>query len=238
MRTLSIACLAFLAILVAAGAVAQQAADTIVTHGKILTVDAAFRTVEALAITNGMRRDLQDRLLGASAHIDLMRVASDGIKDWPPLLARLKQVPHVTAAAPGLYGQVLVSRGPRAGFALIKGIIPADERTVSNLLDFMVQGSAKDLDPAPTGLTDHRRPFSGRDMKDHDRLVEQFRHADQASERLSLRDAGVTDRVVFRCGVALREKPLDHPCDDPVVLRVDADERLRAPGGKQNIEVV
>jgi lipoprotein-releasing system permease protein len=42
---------------------------------------------------------------------------------------------------------VLVSRGPRAGFALIKGVVPADERTVSNLLDSMVSGSAKDLEP-------------------------------------------------------------------------------------------
>jgi lipoprotein-releasing system permease protein len=53
----------------------------------------------------------------------------------------------VTAAAPGIYGQVLVSRGPRAGFALIKGIVPAQERTVSNLLDTVTSGSAKDLDP-------------------------------------------------------------------------------------------
>jgi lipoprotein-releasing system permease protein len=65
----------------------------------------------ALAITNGMRRDLQDRLLGASAHVDLMRVEADGIRDWQPLLARLRRVPHVVAAAPGIYGQVLVSRG-------------------------------------------------------------------------------------------------------------------------------
>ena len=101
----------------------------------------------ALAITNGMRRDLQDRLLGASAHVDLMRVASDGIRDWRPLLDRLRRVPHVTAAAPGIYGQVLVSRGPRAGFALIKGIIPAQERTVSSLLDTIISGSAKDLEP-------------------------------------------------------------------------------------------
>jgi len=28
----------------------------------------------ALAITNGMKRDLQDRLLGSSAHVQLMRV--------------------------------------------------------------------------------------------------------------------------------------------------------------------
>ena len=41
--------------------------------------------VIALAITNGMRRDLQDRLLGSSAHVQLMRVAGDGIRNWRPL---------------------------------------------------------------------------------------------------------------------------------------------------------
>jgi predicted amidohydrolase YtcJ len=53
MRTFAAARFALLAILTAPGALAQQSADTIVTRGKILTVDAAFRTVEALAITNG-----------------------------------------------------------------------------------------------------------------------------------------------------------------------------------------
>src|SRR5690349_12193260 len=46
-------CVGVLAILMASGALAQQAADTIVTHGKILTVDTGFHTVEALAITQG-----------------------------------------------------------------------------------------------------------------------------------------------------------------------------------------
>jgi lipoprotein-releasing system permease protein len=101
----------------------------------------------ALAITNGMRSDLQGRLLGASAHVDLMRVQSDGIRNWQPLVESLRHVPHVTAAAPGIYGQVLVSRGPRAGFALIKGIVPAEERTVSSLLDTITAGSARDLEP-------------------------------------------------------------------------------------------
>jgi lipoprotein-releasing system permease protein len=78
-----------------------------------------------------------------------MRVEADGIRDWRPLLERLRGVPHVVAAAPGIYGQVLVSRGPRASFALIKGIIPAEERTVSGLLNTLTSGSAKDLDPAP-----------------------------------------------------------------------------------------
>jgi len=126
----------------------RQAVVGVVTAISVAGVAAGVAAlIIALAITNGMRRDLQDRLLGASAHIDLMRVQSDGIRDWQPLLERLRHVPHVTAVAPGLYGQVLVSRGPRAGFALIKGILPAQERTVSSLLDTISTGSAKDLDP-------------------------------------------------------------------------------------------
>ena len=134
----------------------RQAVVGVVTSISIAGVAAGVAAlIIALAITNGMRRDLEDRLLGASAHVDLMRIEADGIRDWQPLLDRLRAVPHVTAAAPGIYGQVLVSRGPRAGFALIKGIIPAQERTVSSLLDTITAGSAKDLNPE----TAHQDPY-------------------------------------------------------------------------------
>ena len=126
----------------------RQAVVGVVTTISIAGVAAGVAAlIIALAITNGMRSDLQGRLLGAAAHVDLMRVQSDGIRNWQPLVERLRHVPHVTAAAPGIYGQVLVSRGPRAGFALIKGILPAEERTVSSLLDTITTGSARDLDP-------------------------------------------------------------------------------------------
>jgi lipoprotein-releasing system permease protein len=95
---------------------------------------------------------------GRLAHVDLMRVEADGIRDWQPLLERLRRVPHVTAAAPGIYGQVLVSRGPRAGFALIKGIVPAEERTVSSLLDTITSGSARDLIPRLRPASDSPGP--------------------------------------------------------------------------------
>ena len=101
----------------------------------------------ALAITNGMRRDLQERLVGSTAHVELMRTAGDGIRDWRPLMARLAEVPYVTAVAPGLYGQVLISRGARSGGALIKGIVPADELKVGNLLQAVHEGSAAELAP-------------------------------------------------------------------------------------------
>jgi lipoprotein-releasing system permease protein len=130
----------------------RQAVVGVVTAISIAGVAAGVAAlVIALAITNGMRRDLQERLLGNSAHVDLMRIEADGIRDWRPLVDKLRGVPHVVAAAPGIYGQVLVSRGPRASFALIKGVIPSEERTVSGLLDTITAGSAKDLDPAPAG---------------------------------------------------------------------------------------
>ena len=126
----------------------RQAVVGIVTSISIAGVAAGVAAlIIALAITNGMRRDLQDKLLGASSEVDLMRTAADGIRDWRPLVDRLRQVPHVTAASPGLYGQVLVSRGPHAGFALIKGIIPSEELTVSNLLNSVSSGSAQELAP-------------------------------------------------------------------------------------------
>jgi lipoprotein-releasing system permease protein len=129
----------------------RQAVVGIITAISVLGVAAGVASlIIALAITNGMRRDMQERLLGSTAHIDLMRVAADGIRNWRPLLEQLRKTPHVTAAAPGLYGQVLISRGARSGGGLIKGIIPADERTVSDLLQKIGEGSSDALDPDPS----------------------------------------------------------------------------------------
>ena len=62
-------------------------------------------------------------------------------------MERLAKVPHVQAVAPGLYGQVLISRGARSGGALIKGIFPADERKVGELLKNLPDSTLYDLSP-------------------------------------------------------------------------------------------
>jgi len=84
--------------------------------------------------------------------VTLMRVKTDGIRNWQPLLERLRALPHVTAAAPGMYEQVMVSNGPRSGFALLRAIVPAQERTVSDLLGMITAGSAADLAPGASTL--------------------------------------------------------------------------------------
>lgn len=127
----------------------RQAFIGIITGISVAGVAAGVASlVIALAINNGFRQDLQQRLLGSTSHISLQRIADDGIKDWPPLMDRLSKQPHVVAAAPAIFEQVLISRGPRARGAVLKGMIPKYERKVGDLLNSVNEGSAAALDDA------------------------------------------------------------------------------------------
>src|SRR5579863_8823394 len=128
----------------------RQAFIGIITGISIIGVAAGVASlIVALAINNGFRQDLQERLIGSTSHVSLLRIADDGIKNWPPLLARLSKQPHVVAAAPAIFEQVLISRGPRARGAVLKGMIPADERKVGDLLNTIKEGSAAPLEEPP-----------------------------------------------------------------------------------------
>jgi lipoprotein-releasing system permease protein len=124
----------------------RQAVIGIITLISIVGVAAGVASlVIALAINNGFRQDLQDRLLGSSSHVNLLRVESDGIRSWEALMEKLAKQPHVVAAAPAIYEQVLISRGPRARGAVLKGLIPRDEMRVSDLLKTVRLGSLDEL---------------------------------------------------------------------------------------------
>ena len=124
----------------------RQAVIGVITAISIAGVAAGVASlIIALSITNGFRTDLQQRLLGATAHVNLMRVQNQGITNWRSLLARMLKQPHVVAGAPAIYEQLLISRGARAQGALLKGILPADERKVSDLLESIKWGSAAEL---------------------------------------------------------------------------------------------
>src|ERR1700678_3548175 len=133
----------------------RQAFIGIITAISIVGVAAGVASlIVALAINNGFRQDLQQRLIGSTSHISLLRIADDGIKDWPPLLDRLAKQPHVVADAPAIFEQVLISRGPRARGAVLKGMIPADERKVGDLLSSIKEGSASALEESSDPTSD------------------------------------------------------------------------------------
>lgn len=124
----------------------RQAVVGVITALSIAGVAAGVASlIIALAITNGFRQDLQARLLGSTAHVQLMRTAGDGIRGWPARLEQLRHLPHVVADAPAIYEQVLISRGARAKGAVLKGVVPAYENRVSQMLQAVKWGSSAAL---------------------------------------------------------------------------------------------
>ncbi len=146
----------------------HQAVAGIITIISIIGVAAGVASlIIALAVNNGFRQDLQQRLLGATSHVNLLRVENDGIRDWQPLLARLQTSPHVQAAAPAIYEQILLSRGARARGVVLKGIQPGDEVKVSDLLTTVKFGSAAALNqPANPNPSAPAPILLGKDLAD------------------------------------------------------------------------
>lgn len=137
----------------------RQAVISVITGISVLGVAAGVASlIIALAVNNGFRQDLQNRLLGSTSQVNIMRVQNDGISDWRPLLDKLSAQPNVRAAAPAIYEQVLISRGARAQGAVLKGVLPDRERRVSELLNTVHIGSAQPLEAPPQPPTKNPSP--------------------------------------------------------------------------------
>ncbi len=124
----------------------RQAAISIITVISVIGVMAGVSAlVIALAINNGFREELESRLLGATANINLLRAQNDGIRNYEQLSSRLSQLPHVVATAPTLYEEVLVSSHSRAQGIVLKGVDPGREVKVGDLLKRLREGSLAGL---------------------------------------------------------------------------------------------
>ncbi|HLI30534.1 MAG TPA: FtsX-like permease family protein [Terriglobia bacterium] len=124
----------------------RQSAISIITVISVLGVTAGVcALVIALAVNNGFRQDLEQRLLGATANINLIRKQNDGIPNYNVLVNRLARLPHVVAAAPALYEEVLISSHSRAEGIVLKGVDPQREVQVGDLLTHLKAGSLKGL---------------------------------------------------------------------------------------------
>lgn len=124
----------------------RQAAISLITVISVLGVTAGVcALVIALAINNGFREELETRLLGATANINLLRPTKDGIRQYNELADRLSRLPHIRAASPALYEEVLASSHARAQGMMLKGIDPQREVKVADLLSHITEGSIEGL---------------------------------------------------------------------------------------------
>jgi len=76
-----------------------------------------------LSVMTGFEEDLRDRILGFNPHI-LVLSYSGSIPDVETLLPRIEKVPGVVAAAPFVYGQVMLSSGQNVAGVVVRGVDP------------------------------------------------------------------------------------------------------------------
>ena len=93
-----------------------------------------------MAVMNGYRQDIMDRILGVNGHIDVQGVEFS-LSDYDLRVDAIKEIPGVVSAMPQIVGQVMATtRGMTSG-AVVRGVRGKDlaERTV--ISENIVQGS-------------------------------------------------------------------------------------------------
>lgn len=95
-----------------------------------------------IAVMTGFEEVLRDRLLGLNSHILLVKPASY-LTGYDGLARRLEKREDVTAAAPSLNGQIILTSGNRVSGAVVRGIDP--DRSHVEIDEYLTQGTLRDL---------------------------------------------------------------------------------------------
>ncbi|HEY8879332.1 MAG TPA: lipoprotein-releasing ABC transporter permease subunit [Roseateles sp.] len=100
-----------------------------------------------LSVMNGFQKEVRDRMLNVIAHVELLDYAGQALPDWRATAAKARQNPEVVGAAPFIASQSLIARGEDYRGAIVRGISPAEEATVTGLGAQLKDGVFAQLTP-------------------------------------------------------------------------------------------
>jgi len=89
--------------------------------------------IVVLSVMNGFQKEVRDRMLSVIAHIEVFDAGGAALPDWRATAAAARKNPEVAGAAPFVSAQALVARGDEFRGAIVRGISPADEATVTEM---------------------------------------------------------------------------------------------------------
>src|SRR5262245_42324428 len=124
----------------------RQALISLISLVSILGVTVGVMAlIVALALMTGVQSELRDRIVGASAHVQVYKVK--GIMDGEAEMKRLDTFPGVVGVSPAIldYGLMQSTRLDHTPVT-IKGIDPEREATVTNIRSAMRSGSIEALE--------------------------------------------------------------------------------------------
>jgi lipoprotein-releasing system permease protein len=107
----------------------------------------------------GFKEDLQAKILGTTSHIVVQDRTRESIVDYDALVAKVEQTPHVVAATPFIYRQVMLTSRSAVQGVVVRGIDPKREIRVTELGKNITAGRLEDLDSVSPAM---EAPQAGR----------------------------------------------------------------------------
>jgi len=104
-----------------------------------------------LSVMNGFQKEVRDRMLSVIAHVEIYDAGGQALADWQSLAAQARQHPQVIGAAPFVPAQALIARGESMRGAMVRGIVPDEEASVTPLAGQMLP-TFKQLTPGSWGV--------------------------------------------------------------------------------------
>ena len=86
-----------------------------------------------LSVMNGFRKEVQDRMLSVISHVEVLSSDGAALPDWRATALNARQNPQVIGAAPFVAAQALIARGDELRGAIVRGISPNEEATVTDI---------------------------------------------------------------------------------------------------------
>ena len=86
-----------------------------------------------LSVMNGFQKEVRDRMLSVISHVEIYQPQGEALADWHATATEARRNEQVVGAAPFIATQALIARGDDMRGAIVRGISPADEATVTAL---------------------------------------------------------------------------------------------------------
>jgi lipoprotein-releasing system permease protein len=86
-----------------------------------------------LSVMNGFQKEVRDRMLSVVPHVEVYAADGAALPDWRATAAQARRNPQVAGASPFVGAQALIARGDEMRGAIVRGISPDDEASVTEL---------------------------------------------------------------------------------------------------------
>jgi lipoprotein-releasing system permease protein len=105
-----------------------------------------------LSVMNGFQKEVRDRMLSVISHVEIVQSQGEALEDWQATATQARVNPQVIGAAPFIAAQALIARGEDMRGAVVRGISPVDEATVTDLAAKLRDTTLAKLVPGAWGI--------------------------------------------------------------------------------------